>query len=783
MKICLQDKWKGTYGRMKNLICSHWVKLLIVAELLVLLWAGITYYKDVTQLVSYHFDKEQLMTFTEEEYSDCFGGTISESRGGGLYDTFPEVFLEKGHYRYTVTYESSSPGSFCWPHSYVKYYNAFEEAVTYFENGSTSSSDDFWMNVDLHMTLRLYYNGVGSVSITDVVIEETTYGANVTLFYTLLWLLIFNIIICVVVYDRKKGISAESKYAFVGLVMVGFVASIPSLVEYNMNGHDLEFHFMRIEGIKDGWLSGQFPVRINPDFFHGYGYANPIFYGEILLYIPALLRLVGFPLSLCYNIFVVLINLFTCFGCYYCLKRMTGKSMIAVAGALLYILAPYRLLDIYIRAAVGEYAAMAFLPFVVYGMYRIYTEDVESKRYKWCFLPSVFGISGIIHTHVITGEMAGAMIILTCILLLPGTMRKQRLWALVKTVLVTLGVNAWFLVPFVDFTLTQEIRAFQTVSAELLQETGALLPQLFTLFMHYAWDNLAAGDGIKGEMPLTLGLALVLGLALCAAMLWAVRKEDGEEQLRRKKQGLVILVLSGIAVWMSTIYFPWDSISTRLPQIAQLVASMQFVWRFLSLGTVLAVFASCYGLLLLWQKEGKNMCMSVAVALCLLTGVSGLYFMQECIRNQPPMEVDDLKYVETADAASGGEYILSSANIYTLKGVSEPRAFEGVEIQAYEKQGTRIEMTVESGDAEGYVLLPLMNYKGYTVTSNDGIINKDHLVMNEEGVVKVNIPADYNGTLKVFYQGCWYWRIAELVSLVCMVYLGIMIWKEKKRNQ
>lgn len=780
--MSLQEKWKNAYEHIKNLVCNHWIRLLIIAELLVLLWAGVAYYKDVTRLISYHFDKEQLMTFTEQENPDCFGGTIGESRGSGLYDSFPGVFLEKGHYRYTVTYESSSPGSFCWPHTYVQYYNAYEEAVTYFEEGSSSNSDDFWMNVDLHMTMRLWYNGVGSVSITDVLIEETTYGANITLFYRILWLLIFNIIICVVMYDRKKGISAESKYAFVGLVMVGILASVPALAKYNLFSHDIDFHYTRIEGIKDAWLCGQFPVRINPDFFDGYGYANPIFYGEILLYIPALLRLIGFPLSLCYNIFIVLINLFTSFGCYYCLKRMTGKSMIAVAGALLYTLAPYRLLDIYIRSAAGEYAAMAFLPFVVYGMYRIYTDDVESKGYKWCFLPLVFGISGIIHTHVITGEMVGAMIILTCILLLPATLRKKRFWALVKTVLVTLGVNAWFVIPFVDFTLTQDIRAFET-SGKLLQEEGVMLPQLFILFMHYGWDNLPASEGISGEMPLTLGLTLMLGLALCAAMLWVVKKEDGEEPIRRKKQGIAILALSGIAVWMSTVYFPWDGISTRFPQIADLVASIQFVWRFLAPGTVLAVFATCYGLLLLWQKEGKKVCLSVIVGLCLLTGVSGSYFMQECIQLQQTVERHDLRYVDITTAASGGEYILTAANIYTLKGIFEPRAFAGVEIQAYEKQGTRIEMTVESGDAEGYVLLPLMNYKGYTVTSNDGIINKDHLVMHEEGVVRVNIPADYSGTLKVFYQGCWYWRVAELVSLACMVYLGIMIWKEKKRNQ
>lgn len=59
----------------------------------------------------------------------------------------------------------------------------------------------------------------------------------------------------------------------------------PLLNEYIIVGHDLAFHLNRIEGIKKGLLSGQFPVRIHPTHFGGYGYATPIMYPEMLLYI------------------------------------------------------------------------------------------------------------------------------------------------------------------------------------------------------------------------------------------------------------------------------------------------------------------------------------------------------------------------------------------------------------------------------------------------------------------------------------------------------------------
>ncbi len=46
-------------------------------------------------------------------------------------------------------------------------------------------------------------------------------------------------------------------------------------------GHDLNFHLYRIEGIKDGILSGQFPVRIHPTHNNGYGYITASVYPEL----------------------------------------------------------------------------------------------------------------------------------------------------------------------------------------------------------------------------------------------------------------------------------------------------------------------------------------------------------------------------------------------------------------------------------------------------------------------------------------------------------------------
>lgn len=765
---------------------AGWVKkrgklLLIAANAVILILAGFSYWQRVHNLTRYEYGEERLSKYTAGEYEACFGGEIDESYNQGLYDVIPkeEMLLKKGYYQYTISYEGNSPGSFCWPHSYEEFYNVIEQAVTYLQEGSHENTDSFWLNADLNVALRFYYSGAGTARVTGFVIEETTIAANIKLFSVVVFLLLADIIMGLLAYTRTHEITPQRKYVIAGLVVISLFASYPFLLNYNLDGNDLFFHLTRIEGIKDGLLSGQFPVRISPAFYNGYGYANSIFYGETLLYIPALLRLIGFRLSTCYNVFGILVNLLTCFGCYYCVNRMFKNPMVAMASTLLYVMSPYRLVNIYLRAAVGEYVGMLFLPFVAYGLFRIFTEDTEKKEYKWCFWPLLLGLSGIIQSHVLTGEMTGGLILVVCVMLLFLTLQKKRLWALVKTVLFTLALNAWFLVPFVDFMLTVNVRVTQDRPSALIQRTGLFLPQIMGLFSGYSLFTTDANDGISSEMPLYLGMALVLGMMLCAAMLSVV----GKEERTRKRQAFFFLVLSVLTAWMSTVYFPWDRISTTFPQmpwVASMVSVLQFTWRFLSLSSILASITTGFGLLLLHNKEGRTAFVVAATILCMLTEISGMYLMYQCVFSARTVDLADMLDENTAHVVSGGEYTLLYADYHAVTEIFEPRAYGEVQVTDYKKQGTSISIFVESDKAGGYVLLPLLNYKGYHVSTEDGVITDRNLSTGEGAVVKVDIPADYSGKISVRYRGFWYWRAAELVTVVTLLLLGWIFWKNRR---
>ena len=120
-------------------------------------------------------------------------------------------------------------------------------------------------------------------------------------------------------------------------------------------------------------------VRYESNAWYGHGYVSPLFYGDIFLYIPALLFLAGVPIFRVVNIYVLLVNLTTVLLCYYSFKGLFKDKYWGMFATICYALAGYRLTNIYVRSALGEYTAMAFLPLCIYGLYRIYVNKTEKS--------------------------------------------------------------------------------------------------------------------------------------------------------------------------------------------------------------------------------------------------------------------------------------------------------------------------------------------------------------------------------------------------------------------
>ena len=259
--------------------------------------------------------------------------------------------------------------------------------------------------------------------------------------------------------EQMKRIISRDMIIMIGIALL---ASMPVFIVGIHNGHDFQFHLMRIEGLAAGIRQGQFPVRLESIWNDQYGYAT-LFYGDLLLYIPALLRLSGATIIDAYDAYILLVNLMTAVASYLCFKAMVKNKDIALLMTAAYVTSAYRLMDIYVRAAVGEYSAMIFLPMIAYAMYRLYHKEESSKLDYKGILLLILGMTGVLQTHILTTEMVVLVLAIYVILNFKITRGIKTLASLALAVVGTLLLNLWFIIPWLDYYLNVPVRISDSV--------------------------------------------------------------------------------------------------------------------------------------------------------------------------------------------------------------------------------------------------------------------------------------------------------------------------------
>ena len=63
---------------------------------------------------------------------------------------------------------------------------------------------------------------------------------------------------------------------------------------------------------------------------------------------------------------------------YWFVSRLTKSKEVGVLAAILYMLMPYHLNDMYIRNALGEFLSYIFIPLLFLGLYKIFQKEKGS---------------------------------------------------------------------------------------------------------------------------------------------------------------------------------------------------------------------------------------------------------------------------------------------------------------------------------------------------------------------------------------------------------------------
>lgn len=516
--------------------------------------------------------------------------------------------------------------------------------------------------------------------------------------------------------SRRRGIRDD--YVILTLMGIGLFASLPYLNTGLSWAVDLCYHLIRIEGIKDGLLSGQFPVVIYPEAMHGNGYLNCM-YPNLFLYIPAYLRMKGVSMADSFKFLIFVCNLATAFLTYHCTKTIGGSRKAALLASLLYTCCPYRFTNIYARGAVGEFLAMTFFPLVFAGLYHIFMGD----RRKWGYL--ALGMTGLLQTHILSVTLAGAFCAVFCVIYLKELLLEGRLAGLLKAAAVSLLLNIGFLIPFLDFyrngNLWMDALELGTFEEYSMNLSGLLGLQ-------------TTGD----YYVLTFGIPI----AICAAvsLAYVLLEQEKEEQASYIRY---LFILGAFLTFMMLNFFPgWEMMD--IPALDLVLKKVQFAWRLL--GPASLLFAVTGSICLF---RSRMLCRYSRILFVVLAGI--------CMLSATRFKSEDFAYSTEREYTLGHESKLvgipKGANtvVYPFEWrprhtidsdlITEPElsAADQINLRNLERTGTTTTIQYTCLSDGQYIEVPVIYYKGYAAVDESG--------------VDVSLEKGYNNRVRIPLQG------------------------------
>ncbi len=643
--------------------------------------------------------------------------------------------------------------------------------------------------------LEVTYSGSTSLSISSIQVHELMGFRLVRLLCLLLVFIVFDLLFLffyVGKSDRKPTVAV--------LLVIIAVSSLPLVADFVFYGHDITFHLGRIVCLADEIQAGNFWPSIYSTALNGYGYATPLFYGQIFIYIPALLYIAGMSLTSSYLVLVFIANVATCLITYYCMRKMFDDSRLALVGSALYTLCAYRLTNIFVRAAVGEYVAMCFLPLIVYGFYRIYTAPKGERIRLRQYLPIIIGLTGVFQANVPSTEIVGIFILIFCIIAIKRTLQPRRLLALVKTAVLTILTNLFIIVPFVmSYSMDMRVNNIENH----IQGNGAYLMQIFGIFFP-GYQNLNVGGAVQNEMPLSIGISITLGLVLFLVC-YAWRKKFAKDNVYRL--AAYTFLLSILAIFLASTLFPWDSLDEISTRVSDFLSTVQFPWRYLLLASVLGVFCTVASLSLVKRAHpDKPYARYASFAIVGMLVVSTGLFMVEQTTSSPVAKANtgliSIETNETQPDGNGGfvaettveehpyqmkigngEYLLDGTDLSLLYFDNLIYNSRQIEVYDYERKSTTATVSLRNtSKRESTVELPLQNYDNYHAYDEE--TGAEYEITNgDNNRLAVTVPAGYDGTIIVKYEVPAWWVLADVVSAVTVVFIAAALIYERRTRQ
>ena len=503
----------------------------------------------------------------------------------------------------------------------------------------------------------------------------------------------------------------------------------------------------------------------------GWGYGPNIFYNPISTYIPCIIALFtetfinSIKIFFCLNIFLAaeFMYMFT--------KNITKKNSIGIMTAVIYILNPYYLGNIFIRGAIGEIAALTFLPLLFLGLYDL----IERQGKKHYFI--IIGAVGIALSHNITLVYSAIFSIIYFLINIRKIIKKPK--EIIKYCII-------------DIIFITTLTAFYTIPL-MMNKTNAD----YAIFDHeLMWTNnkFASDNTIKIEdlfdnnkdnvVIYKIGLPIIIGITLL--LLFQVKIKENDRKI------LTTFLILGIgAIFIATKYFPWD-------KVPEFFCVLQFPWRMLGFANFFLSFCAGYGIINFLElkfKDKDDILIGFVVIISFLSMLyvykySGLeiqdkeddHLYEEYYGSVEKLNIDLLnkEYLPVKAYEKSNDYLKErdKDKVSVIKGRAE--------IKEYNKTNNKIEIKIRNTYAGTILEFPYLYYLGYKAEAitDTGEQIEIETFESKNGFVAIEVPDKDTNIIIVEYKIPKGYKIAYFISAISFITaIIIVIFKIKNSKK
>lgn len=570
----------------------------------------------------------------------------------------------------------------------------------------------------------------------------------------------------------KKGVNQikENKWIhYLIIIIIGIILSIPLAKIQIRDTHDGTLHMLRILGTEDTLKIGQIPPLINQNYCNGVGYAMNLFYQPIVTYIPLLIKLFTPSYMTALKIFGGICIVFSGITMYKFAYIVTKKRAVALFSAIFYLIAPYKLANVYKRFAIGEFTALAFMPLVFLGLYNLFNQDGKKHYYI------TIGAAGLMLSHTVTTLYTAIFAIIYILFNIRKIKQREIIKKCIINIIFILLISMLFWLPLLEATSACD---YAIMDDEIMRTNGDFVAYNTISFSQFFKD--------KGEENGTTFLIGIPTIALLILTIFVYKKIDNSYN----EIYLINLIFALISIFMTSRFFPWEI----MPGI---LCKLQYPWRMMGFFNFFTSFICGVNLYIILRQLIKrdNIRLIVSIIFVVLSVIYSNKIMSSFYATDTNLdntyETAILKNKKISHMSINRDYMpvraITLQKSYVMQRKDTTYILEGsANIINENKVNLTDNIEIENITKDTTLEFPYYYYVGYKVTieMSDGSVKDIKPIESKNGYLSCVIDENIDrAIIKVEYVGTTITYVSYIISLISLIGFIIYVRYEVKKGE